>query len=467
MLTATRPFSLIIFGASGHLAKIKIYPALYVLFLKKRLPASFSIVGYARTAMDTGAFRALVGEAVRADLEEVNATLLEEFLSHVHYRAGQYDKVDDFQALAAQLTELEGNEAAVRLAYLSIPPDVFGAVLENLSAGGVRNTDFRCILEKPVGYNLASFKVLKKQLMDSFKESEIYLLDHYLGKEAVRNLYYLRSGNPIFERVFDHELMHHVEVAAIESAGISSRAGYFDKSGTLRDMVQSHLLMALSLLTMRLGGEDDIQAGRYAALKEWSVAEGPLSEVIVQGQYEGYAQEKDVAAGSRSNTYVALRLQSRCERYKGIPFVIKTGKKLDRKETRISVQFKPASNALVGNAPNQLDVILQGEAGLKLHLQTKLGGSEPAFRPLVLADPLVCVGDCLPEHGLLLLEAINGIRRWFLTFEEVEASWALVDPLQTHLDDPQTPLVSYPAGSRGPAQADAWIAGHGLGWLAC
>lgn len=467
MLTATRPFSLVIFGASGHLAKIKIYPALYILFLKKRLPATFSIVGYARTAMDTGAFRALVGEAVKADLEEVNATLLEEFLGHVHYRAGQYDKVDDFRALAAQLTELEGNQPAVRLTYLSIPPDVFGAVLENLSAGGVRNADFRCILEKPVGYDTQSFRVLKKQLMDSFKESEIYLLDHYLGKEAVRNLYYLRSGNPIFERVFDHELMHHVEVAAVESAGIGSRAGYFDKSGTLRDMIQSHLLMVLSLLTMRLGDEDSIQAGRYAALKEWSLPKGDLSGLIMQAQYEGYGKEKDVSPSSRTNTFVAMRLQSRSDRYQGIPFVIKTGKQLDRKETRISVQFKPAKNGMVHNTPNQLDVILQGEAGLKLHLQTKLGGSEPAFRPLILADPLVCVGDCLPEHGLLLLEAINGIRRWFLTFEEVEASWALVDPLQAHLDDPKTPLLSYSAGSRGPAAADAWIADQGINWLAC
>ncbi len=467
MLTATRPFSLVIFGASGHLAKIKIYPALYVLFLKKRLPAAFNIVGYARTAMDQGAFRTLVGDAVKADLEEVNATLLEEFLSHVHYRTGQYDSADDFQALAAQLADLEGNKAAVRLTYLSIPPDIFGSVLENLSASGVRNADFRCILEKPVGYDTQSFRVLKKQLMDSFKESEIYLLDHYLGKEAVRNLYYLRSGNPIFERVFDHELMHHVEVAAVESAGIGNRAGYFDNSGTLRDMVQSHLLMVLSLLTMRLGDEDAIQAGRYAALKEWSIPQGDLSEVIMQAQYEGYDQEKDIAPGSRTNTFVALRLQSRCDRYQGIPFIIKTGKKLDRKETRISVQFKPAKNGLVHNTPNQLDVILQGEAGLRLQLQTKLGGSEPAFRPLVLSDPLVCVGDCLPEHGLLLLEAINGVRRWFLTFEEVEASWALVDPLQAYLDRPDSPLSKYAPGTRCPAEADAWIADQGSRWLSC
>ncbi len=474
MLTATRPFSLIVFGASGHLAKLKIYPALYVLFLKKRLPEAFSIVGYARTAMSREEFHEIVSASIRSDLSEVNAKTLKAFLAHVHYAAGQYDKSEDFTTLANLLTKLEGGVETVRLAYLSIPPAIFPAVLKNLSAAGVRQGEFRCIVEKPVGYDIQSFKQVKAQLTESFSQSEIYLLDHYLGKESIRNLYYLRSGNPIFERVFDQGLIHHVEVTAIESAGIANRAGYFDMAGTLRDMVQSHLLMVMSLLTMRLTDEGSIQQSRFEALEQiYLPPAGDLSEVLLQAQYgagggqKAYLAETDITPGSRTNTFIALKLLSRSQRFQGIPFFIKTGKRLDRKETRISVQFQPAPGGLPGNTPNQLDVILQGEAGLKLHLQTKLGGSDPAFRPLVLADPLVCVGDCLPEHGLLLLEAINGVNRWFLNFDEVEAAWRLVDPLQHHLDRPETPLPVYEGGSCGPNEMNDWIKRHGVSWMAC
>lgn len=474
MLTANSPFSLIIFGASGHLAKIKIYPALYILFLKKRLPEKFTLVGYARTAMSREQFQEIVSDAIHADLSEVNPKTLQEFLKHVQYQAGQYDAAADFASLANNLSAWEDGGEAVRLAYLSVPPAVFPPILENLSQSGVRRGEFRCIVEKPVGSDLATFNELKDQLMASFSPNEVFLLDHYLGKEAVRNLYYLRAGNPVFERVFESDLIQHIEVTAIEAAGIESRAGYFEASGTLRDMVQSHLLMIVSLLTMRLTDEAGIQKSRLESLRQIAVpAVKNLSEVLLQGQYaaagevKGYHDEDDVTPGSRTNTFIALKLESRDKRFQYIPFFLRSGKRLDRKETRVSIQFKPIAGEIAGSTPNQLDVILQGEAGLKLHLQTKLGGSEPAFRPLVLADPLVCVGDCLPEHGLLLLEAINGIRRWFLDPEEVATAWALVDPLQRHCDDPATPLVAYPAGSRGPVELQEWTARQGITWMTC
>ncbi len=475
MLTANRPFSLVIFGASGHLAKMKIFPALYVLFLKKRLPESFAIVGYARSDMDDASFRDFVSAAIRADLEEVNEKTVAAFLSHLSYVRGQYDKLTDFEALAAKLTALEdGTTDTLRLAYLSIPPTVFEAVVENLAKSGVRRGEFRCIVEKPVGHNLKSFQAVKAALMESLHSDEIYLLDHYLGKEAIRNLYYLRAGNPIIERIFERGLVHHVEIVAAESAGIENRAGYFDATGTFRDFFQSHLLMVASLLTMPLGGEASIAAHRLEALGQLCLPPvRDLGGVVMQAQYGAgdgkvsYLQEADVAKGSRANTFAALALRSKSERWQDVPFFLISGKRLDRRETRVSIQFEAIPGAIPGNAPNRLDVILQGEAGLKLTLQTKLGGSDPAFRPLVMADPLVCVGDCLPEHGLLLLEAIHGIKRWFLSFEEVAASWHLIDPLQAHLDQPSTPLPIYAAGSRGPKEAEAWIKTHGQTWITC
>src|SRR3989344_2979580 len=192
-LSVTAPFSFILFGASGHLATLKIYPALYILALKKRLPADFTIVGYARSDMDDTSFRALVEQSIRANLSEVNDKKVQDFLSHVHYIRGQYDKKEDFTRLAKALDGWEWSKDCVRLAYLSIPPAVFTSVLKNLNDGGVHDKKhpFRCIVEKPVGNNLKSFEDVKSHLTSFFKEEEIFLLDHYLGKEAVRNIYYL------------------------------------------------------------------------------------------------------------------------------------------------------------------------------------------------------------------------------------------------------------------------------------
>ena len=424
MLSASRPFSLIIFGASGHLARIKLYPALYVLALKKRLPKDYAIVGYARSAMDEKTFRKLVEDAIREDMPEVTEWALTSLLEHVHYQQGQYDALPDFRALGKHLEKLEsGWKKPVRLTYFSIPPAVFHDVLENIGKGGIHHhkneDDFRCIIEKPVGSDLESFEKVKNALTEQFGEKEIYLLDHYLGKEAVRNIYYLRYANPILERILKHTMIHHIEVTAMESAGLEGRAGYFDAVGTLRDMVQSHLLQICALLTMRLQDDDTVQASRLHALEQLYLPHAvSLDDVIIQGQYgnglinaehvEGYRKEDGVEKTSRTSTYIALKLMSRSSRWEGVPFFLRTGKRLNRKETRISILFQEPQKIGKGATPNRLDIILQGEAGMKLHLQTKLGGTEPEFRPLVMTDPLVCVGDCLPEHGLLLLEAING-----------------------------------------------------------
>ncbi len=481
MLCASRPFSLVIFGASGHLARIKLYPALYVLALKKRLPKDYAIVGYARSAMDENEFRKLVEDAIREDMPEVTEWALKSLLEHVHYQQGQYDDLADFRALGERLGNIEERwKKTVRLAYFSIPPSVFPDVLENLSKGGVHkhkeDNDFRCIIEKPVGSDLESFEKMRSALLKCFKESEIYLLDHYLGKEAVRNIYYLRYANPILERILKHSLMHHVEVTAMESAGLEGRAGYFDAVGTLRDMVQSHLLQICALLTMRLEKEEEVAASRLHALQQlYQPHAATLDDLLIQGQYAagtiggerylGYRQEDSVAKNSRTSTYVALKVMSRSSRWEGVPFFLRTGKRMSRKETRISIAFQEPHAIGKGATPNRLDIILQGEAGMRLHLQTKLGGTDPEFRPLIMNDPLVCMGDCLPEHGLLLLEAIMGKQQWFLSFEEVRAAWQMIDPMQKHLDQKSTKLCLYPAGSSGPDEAEDWIEKQGMTWF--
>lgn len=478
--SASSPFSFALFGASGNLAKLKIYPALYTLALKKRFPAEYAIVGFARTDMDDAAFRTLVGDSIKADMAEVNEQKLQEFLTHVHYHRGDYGEANDFASLDAKLTALEqGWKDNVRLAYLSIPPTVFTVTLQNLLKGNVRKDamPFRCIVEKPVGHDTRSFESIRELLTSCFKEEEIYLLDHYLGKEAVRNAYYLRFANPVFERLLKNTLIHHVEITASETKGIEGRAGYFDAAGTLRDYVQSHMIMMAALMTMRLRENDDsFRDSRLNAVEQLYLPPATdMNEIVVQGQYAAghsgsehvpaYAQERDVAEDSRTNTFVALKLMTRISRWEGVPFFLRSGKRLDKRETRISIEFQETHAVGSGSTPNRLDIILQGEAGMRFHLQTKVGGTEPTFRPLVLEDPLVCYGDCLPEHGLLLLEAIHGRHQWFLSFEEVRASWRLIDPLQAHLDKKDTPLHAYPAGSTGPKAADEWIVRNGASWF--
>lgn len=479
-LSAPHPFSFVLFGASGNLAKLKIYPSLYTLALKKRFPENYAIVGYARSEMNDDAFRALVEESVRADMPEVNESVLKEFLSHIHYHQGQYDDLKDFESLHEKLSVLEkGWKDVVRLAYLSVPPSVFTDVLENLGKGNIKESSvqFRCIVEKPVGHDLKSFEEIRAVLMHCFAEDEIYLLDHYLGKEAVRNMFYLRFANPVLERLFKNTLIHHVEITASEAKGLEGRAGYFDAAGTLRDYVQSHILIMGAMLTMRL--DDNAEAfreSRFNALTQMYLPPASnLNDIIVQGQYgagrsaeeheAAYIKEDGVSADSRTNTYIALKLMSRASRWEGVPFYVRTGKRLGKRETRVSIQFQETHPVGEGSSPNRLDIILQGEAGMRLHLQTKIGGTEPKFRPLIMEDPLVCYGDCLPEHGLLMLEAIHGKQQWFLSFEEVQAAWRLIDPLQAHLDKKETPLHLYPAGTHGPKESDEWMKREGTEWF--
>lgn len=476
-LTASEPFSLILFGASGHLAKLKLYPALVRLAEKGRLPEHYSIVGFARTEMDDGSFRELVRASIEAAKMEIEPSIIEDFLSHVFYHNGGYDDEASFLSLKERLDTLEkGWKNPVRLAYLSIPPSAFVSVLELLCKTGARGKIFRCIVEKPVGHDLKSFEQIRSSLTNCFDESEVFLLDHYLGKEAVRNIYYLRYANPMLERLFKNTLIHHIEITASETAGIEGRAGYFEAAGTLRDFIQNHMLLMAALLTMDLReNETGFRESRRDALAEFYLPPAKtLDDIILQGQYTsgtvngkavpGYLEEDGVAPGSRTNTLIALKLRTKSPRFDGVPFYVRTGKRLQRRETRVSIQYQGSFHVGPGSSPNRLDIILQGEAGMKFHLQTKVGGTEPRFRPLLIEDPLTVIGDVLPEHGLLLLEAMHGKQQWFLTFDEIRTAWRLIDPLQAHLDDPTTPLTLYPAGSDIPEDAVKWIAKDGVEW---
>ena len=480
MICATNPFSFILFGASGHLAKLKIYPALYTLASRKRLPDNFAIVGFSRSEMNNNSFKTLVEESIRMHVSDIDEDVLSSLLEKTYYQQGQYNSKESFEELQNKLNEIEKPwDSPIRIGYLSVPPSVFPDVLKNMCAAHIHadKENFRCIVEKPVGNDLKSGEEIYKKLRNCFDDKEIFFLDHFLGKEAVRNAYFLRHANPVLERLFKNTLIHHVEITASESVGIEGRSGYFDNVGTFRDMVQSHLLLTASLLTMRLVENFDLfRAKRQSAMEQlYLPPANSLDDVVLQGQYTsgvvegedviGYLEEEGISKSSRTNTYAAIKLLSRTSRWQGVPFYLKSGKRLDKKETRVSIQFQETSPIGEGSEPNRLDIILQGEAGMRLHLQTKVGGTDPSFRPLIMEDPLVCIGDCLPEHGLLLLEVINGNQQWFLSFDEVKTAWNIIDPLQKYLDNKNTPLYTYKAGTSGPEEANKWIKKDNINWF--
>lgn len=480
MLIASDPFSFVLFGASGHLAKIKIYPALFTLALKKKLPENYAIIGFSRTEISDEDFRELVANAIRSKQDTIDEVELQKFLSHVFYHTGQYTELASFTSLKERLQTIEsGWGSSIRIGYYSVPPSVFGPISQNISQAKLREdcTALRLIVEKPIGDNLESFKEVQNTLTESFSEEEVYLLDHYLGKEAVRNAYFLRYANPIIERILKNTLIHHVEITRSESAGIENRAGYFEHTGTFRDMFQSHMIAIMSLLTMRLtDSTEELRHHRKMALGQIYLPPATnLNDIVLQGQYAngrihdeqvvGYTEEEGVKPDSKTNTYSALKLMTRISRWEGVPFYLRSGKRLNKREMRISIIFQEPHDLQGDSGPNRVDFILQGEAGIRFHLQTKVAGIEPTFRPLLVTDPLIPTGDVLPEHGQLLLEVMRGNKEWFLNFDEVHTAWRLIDPLQAHLDQDSTPLYNYTAGSDGPVEAHNWIEKDNTNWV--
>jgi len=471
MISIKDPFTFMIFGASGHLAKIKLYPALYVLAAKKRLPNNFNIVGYSRSKLSQKDFHARITDAVMAKHPDADKAVLHKFLQHCHYVSGQYNSEEDFKRLAGTITELEGNwtEDSIRLGYFAVPPIVFGDISRNLCAGGVHRTQhgkhFRCIVEKPIGSDFKTFKAIQKDLLGCFQPEEIFLLDHALGKDAVRNVYYLRVANPILETLLENSVLYSVQISALESAGIGSRAGFYDTTGAFRDMFQSHLLMLMAMLTMKRSN-GPLQTVLSGALKKvYLPPVANMDDLILQGQYKGYIDEENVNENSQTNTYACMKLMTRMEGWDGVPFYLRSGKSLSKKETRISLRFFEQEHCSTKSCTfNHLDIILQGEAGMKINLLTRISGTEDEYRPLVLSDPLESVGDALPEHAVLLAEAIAYKQDWFLNFDDVATSWQLLDPAQAHLDKKETILHMYKSGTNGPVEADRWLENHGDQW---
>jgi glucose-6-phosphate 1-dehydrogenase len=471
MNTADHNFTLIIFGASGSLARLKLFPSIYELAKEKRMPKDFKVVGYARSKMTQAAFKNLFEESVRTAVEHVDEKALKLCLRNLQYFQGQYDEAKDYRALKSKLKSLEKSTSRVRIAYFSVPPSAFEAIFENLGDTNfnTRKAPLRLVIEKPFGTNLSSAKSLKKTLDKHFKPEQLFLLDHYLGKEAVSNLLSLRYANPILTNLMHRDYVSHIQISALEDRDIEGRANYFDNVGVMRDMVQSHLLQIMAYLTMYAPLEETAEAIHKEKARVLKSVKA-MKKSVVRGQYSGYKKEPGVPRDSQTETYAALKLCLDHPLWKKVPIYLRTGKALKQKWTGVVVEFKPrrAQRDHGDLPPNRLIIQLQPFEKIEFQLLTKLGGKTFDFHPITTGRPIYCSGDCLTEHGRLFLDVVRGDHSLFLNFEEIFAAWSVIDPLQKVCDrmnrkhcEPDT----YRRGSFGPETANDLIEEDGFEWF--
>lgn len=477
MQVAEQNFTLVIFGASGSLAKLKIFPGLYQLALEGRLnDVDYRIVGYARSELTNQAFHDLIKEAISAAVDAVDQKVVDRILERVSYCCGQYDQEADLTKLASHVDSVEGQGDWIRLAYFSVPPSVVPEIVKNTC--NKLDSDFaklRLILEKPFGYDLKSAKELEQILLRCYGEDQLYLLDHYLGKEAVFNVLTLRYANSILTTLIKGKHIANIQITGFEDDGIEGRAGYFDNVGITRDMIQSHLLQILAFLVMSLPSE--INQGTLHREKKHVFEDIKIidpEKSLVRGQYQSgeglaaYVDEDGVPVDSQTETFAAMKLYIDNLRWHGVPIYLRSGKRMAKKWTAIVIEFKQHAlqKGYFGKLEsNKLVIQLQPNEKIEFKLFTKMGGTEIAFTELTTGRPIFCSGDCLHEHGRLLLEAIRGNRLLFLSFEEIYAAWDVVDPLIELFAKNDVPLESYDAGSAdGPKGAMDLIERDGFVW---
>lgn len=478
------PFDLVIFGGTGDLSRRKLLPALFHRWLDGQIPASSHIVGSARSEMDDDAYRKFAREACQhAAGENWDEVAWKKFEKLLHYVAMDATK-DDAAGWRALRGKLSGDTSRPCIFYLATSPRLYVRIAHALGTNELAGAHSRLVLEKPIGTDLASAREINQGVGAVFRESNIYRIDHYLGKETVQNLMVLRFANTLFEPIWNRNAIDHVQITVAEEIGLEGRADYYDKSGALRDMVQNHILQLLCLTAMEPPGSidgDDIRTEKIKVLKALRRFDaGNVAENTVRGQYVGgkvggkkvqsYQETLSNAESSRTETYVAVKAEIDNWRWAGVPFYLRTGKRMSGRHSDIVIQFKEAPHSIFSTIPhpgNRLVIRLQPDESVQLFIQIKEpgpGGLRIKALPLNLSYAESFTLRYPDAYERLLMDIVRGNLSLFMRVDEVEAAWAWVDEIISAWDEAQTPLETYKAGSAGPEAADTLMEKYGRNW---
>jgi glucose-6-phosphate 1-dehydrogenase len=487
------PCTVVLFGASGDLAKRKVIPAMYDLAIHNGLGTRYAIVGFARTPMSEDAFRTTLGEAAKSisEVGPIDPKQWDDFASNLYYSPGDYADPQAYTQLCQRLAEIESakNIGGNRLIYLSTPPEVYPAIVEQLgraclSRPSSPNSLVRIIIEKPFGRDLATAKELNKIVLNVFEEKQIYRIDHYLGKDTVQNLLVLRFGNGIFEPLWNRNYVDHVQITAAETLGVERRGGFYETAGALRDMIQSHVLQLTSLVAVEPPASFDATAVRNEKLKVLqSIRPFDLemvAQAVVRGQYSpgkigdnlvpGYREEPNVNPASKTETFVAAKLLIDNWRWAGVPFYLRTGKRLAKRTTEIMIQFRRAPHIVFRGKevePNRLILNIQPDEGISVSFGAKRPGTEMSIGNVTMNFSYKeGFGDVSRSaYATLLNDCVRGDATLFDRGDTVEAAWSLVDPILDVWSAAKSATVpQYPSGSWGPRESDLLLERDGRQW---
>jgi glucose-6-phosphate 1-dehydrogenase len=477
----------VLFGATGDLAKRKIYPALFNLFLNKKLPDSFLIIGVGRSELTDDDFQIRVKESLIIYSRHLinDKSQIKEFIKAFRYSRLNVTNAEEYKNLLelVQQSEKERNITENRMFYLSVAPEFFDVIASNIKESGLSSTNGwkRLIIEKPFGHDLKSSQHLNEKLSNAFEEDEIYRIDHYLGKPMVQNLEALGFANPILQALWNNQHIANVQITASETVGVEGRAGYYDKVGVIRDMVQNHMLQLLMMTAMHLPTQiisTDIRSEKIKVME--SLRPLQKNEVVghvVRGQYDqgeiqgesviGYRKEPGVNVSSTNDTFVAARLWIDNAFWDGVPFYIRTGKRMKEKSTRIVIEYKNPLKNLYRNEnqtaePNLLVINISPNEGVSMQLNSKnpvTGKLEP-----IIVDFLASEKNVPEAYELLIFDALRGDSTFFAHWNEVELSWKWVQPILEAFEENILPLLPYQSGSMGPESSNQLLKEDGFKW---
>jgi len=479
------PLTFVLFGATGDLAKRKIFPALYNLFIDKKTPDPISIIALGRREVSNENFQSYVKKSIESYSRRVvnDQARMNQFLESIHYQVLDANNVLDYKNLLdkVQQREKELHIPENRMFYLSVGPEFFEIIASNITNSGLGNTKGwkRLIIEKPFGHDLVSARQLNKHLTQSFKEEEIYRIDHYLGKPMVQNLEALEFANPVLQSIWNNKHIANVQITASELVGVEERAGYYDQAGAIRDMVQNHMLQMVMMTAMHVPQKisaKNIREEKSKVLQALRpIEKEDIQTEVVRGQYcsgmhngeyvVGYRDEPNVKTDSNTDTFFAARLWIDNELWRGVPFYIRTGKRMQEKSTRIVIEFKNTLKGLYQEniEPNLLIIEINPNENITLQLNSKNSLENGKMEQVKVNFTGEQKG--VPEaYERLIYDAFQGDSTFFAHWNEVELAWKWVQPLLEAFDQDTLPLHFYAAGSTGPEASDQLLKENGFEW---